>query len=75
MSYDPKCYDLAVDFLEEVTPTPPDRAFDKLAQHIHDAIKDFLNDAENFYPPEPMFDTGRDRDERKHEAAEQQRLK
>jgi hypothetical protein len=74
MSYDTKCGELADCFLEDEKRVT-DKIRTKLAQTIQDTIEDFLNDAENFPPPEPMFDTGRERDEWKHEAAEQQRLK
>ena len=74
MSYDTKCWELAEYFLEDEKRVT-EKIRTKLAQTIQDAIEDFLNDAENFPPPEPMFDTGRERDEWRHEAAEHQRLK
>ena len=44
--FDTKCYDLAVDFLEDVTPVPEDKIFDELAQRIQDAIEDFFFEKE-----------------------------
>lgn len=79
MSYDTRCFELAEAFLdpEECTFCSMVRevAVDKLAQGIQDYVEDFLNDPDNFPPPEPKFDTRRERDEWRHEAAEQQRLK
>lgn len=74
MSYDTKCYDLAVDFLEECTPVPSDDKFDKLAQVIQDAIEGFIATEIDPTPQEADL-RGPDRNEWKHEAAEQQRLK
>ena len=79
MSYDPKCWELALDFIEDIEAerkrVVPFRITAKLAQHIQDTIEDFLGDEDNFPHPEPKFDTSRERDEWRHEAAEQQRLK
>ncbi len=44
MAFDKKCYDLAVAFLEDCSPTPPDIYFDHLAQRIQDTIEDFLKE-------------------------------
>lgn len=68
MSYDPKCYELAEYFLDD-DPLPASANANELAQLIQDAIEDYL------HVPEPEPAGSRDRDEWKHEAAEQQRLK
>jgi hypothetical protein len=46
MSYDSRCYDLAMDFLEDEQLTPPDRATQAhhLAQAIQNAIADFIDE-------------------------------
>jgi hypothetical protein len=75
MAFDAKCYELAVDFLDDAPGRVTEKIRERLAQTIQDAIEEFLQDADNFPPPEPMFDSGRDRDEWKHEAAEWKRLK
>jgi hypothetical protein len=65
MAYDTKCGELAEHFLPSDAPETKE-----LAQVIQDAIEDFLGVAE--YEPD---ERGPDRDEWKHEAAAQQRLK
>ena len=43
MSYDSKCHDLAAWFLPEDLPSPQaERLLAELAQHIQDAIEDWL---------------------------------
>jgi hypothetical protein len=66
MSFDTKCYELAIAFLED-DPKPASANAEELAQLIQDTIEDYL------HVSEPV--SSRDRDEWKHEAAEQQRLK
>ena len=73
MSFDPKCYDLAVEFLEEIN--PPDRVYDRLAQTIQDAIEDFLQDEDNAAIPNRPSILGGSAMNGAMRAAEQQRLK
>lgn len=68
MSYDPKCYELAEYFFDDA-PIPQRATRGELAQIIQDAIEDYL------HVPDSEPAGSRDRDEWKHEAAEQQRLK
>jgi hypothetical protein len=68
MSFDPKCHELAEYFLDD-DPKPATANADELAQLIQGTIEDYLHVSE----PEPAG--SRDRDEWKHEAAAQQRLK
>ena len=46
MSYDSRCYDLAMDFLEDEQLTPPDRATQAhhLAMAIQNAIENFIEE-------------------------------
>ncbi len=44
MAFDTKCYNLAVDFLEDCPQPIPEIYFDHLAQRIQDAIEDFLKE-------------------------------
>lgn len=71
MSYDPKCHELAEYFLDD-DPKPATANANELAQLIQDTIEDYL------HVPEPEATEilyAKYRDEWKHEAAEQQRLK
>ena len=42
MSYDPKCYDLAKDFLSDEPEQDTESARNELAQIIQDAVENFL---------------------------------
>lgn len=87
MSYDTKCYDLANEMLDvKEYPFTTTNHVRKLAQGIQDYIEDFLGDLEYDRRQEleaskdeaidrKMDERWSDRDEWKHEAAEQQRLK
>ncbi len=71
MSYDMKCFELAEYFLDD-DPKPATANADELAQLIQDTIEGYL------HVPEPEATDmlyAKMRDEWKHEAAEQQRLK
>jgi hypothetical protein len=78
MSFDPKCFELAKVFIADLEAEKnvvvPIRIVNQLAQTIQDTIEDFLQDDDNFPASEPMFDTRRERDEWRHEGAEQQRV-
>lgn len=70
MSYDPKCYELAQYFVSD-RELCRDETINELAQLLQDTIEDFLT--ADYEESEPAG--SRDREEWKHEAAEQQRLK
>ena len=60
MSYDPKCYDLAEAFLEDVPHLNSDARRDELAQLIQSVIEDFIAlEQSNYEPPDPPgFEAG-----------------
>lgn len=72
-SVDVESYNLAVHFLQDEGPVSEDE-IKRFAQHIQDAVEDYLSSEFPYYrEPEPAGSA--DRDECKHEAAEQKRLK
>lgn len=79
MTYDPKCYELATYFLADRDATPSHKDIDAMAQSIQQTIEDCLDNVPEPDEPDPdrMLEDRRerDRDEWRHEAAEQQRLK
>jgi hypothetical protein len=44
--FDPKCYDLAENFLQDVIKEPSKDLINSLAQEIQSTIEDFLRDIE-----------------------------
>ena len=77
MSYDPKFYEIAEYFLEnsDNAHCVRERHKERLAQILHDHAENYVMDGDNFGGGEPRFDTRRERDEWRHEAAEARRLK
>jgi hypothetical protein len=73
MSFDPKSYELAEYFLADNLHRFSKAKVDALAQHIQEAVEDWLS--ADGAEPEPEPAGSRDRDEWRHEAAEAQRLK
>jgi hypothetical protein len=77
MSHDTKCYDLAEYFVASHVECRKETV-NELAELIQETIEDFLTESESDDPdPDRLLEDRRerDRDEWKHEAAEQQRLK
>ena len=73
MSFDPKCYELAEYFLSDRFHVVREKDIHELAQKIQDTVEDYDPDVD----PTPWEADlrGSNRDEWKHEAAEQQRIK
>lgn len=42
--YDPKCYDLAAEFIDDLTPMDRDKLRDELAEEIQKTIENFLDE-------------------------------
>ena len=60
MAYDPKCFDLAEDFLDDHPHLANDRRVEELAQVIQRAIEGYIADEQsNYEPPDPPgFEAG-----------------